>query len=108
VKFTPDGGRISLRSRVDEDELVLYVEDTGVGIAPDILPKLGRPFAQVDSPLENGNKGSGLGLAIARSLIELHGGALTLRSSLGAGTIVRIRLPINMARPAQNDLRVAS
>jgi two-component system cell cycle sensor histidine kinase PleC len=108
VKFTPDGGRISLRSRVDEDELVLYVEDTGVGIAPEILPKLGRPFAQVDSPLENGNKGSGLGLAIARSLVELHGGALTLRSSLGAGTIVRIRLPINMARPAQNDLRVAS
>ncbi|MEN9709517.1 MAG: hypothetical protein RIQ68_1925 [Pseudomonadota bacterium] len=108
VKFTPEGGRISLRSRIDEDELVLYVEDTGVGIAPDILPKLGRPFAQVDSPLENGNKGSGLGLAIARSLIELHGGALTLRSSLGAGTIVRIRLPINMARPAQNDLRVAS
>ncbi len=108
VKFTPEGGRISLRSRVDDDELVLYVEDTGVGIAPEILPKLGRPFAQVDSPLENGNKGSGLGLAIARSLIELHGGALTLRSSLGAGTIVRIRLPINMARPAQSDLRVAS
>jgi two-component system cell cycle sensor histidine kinase PleC len=108
VKFTPDGGRISLRSRVDEDELVLYVEDTGVGIAPEILPKLGRPFAQVDSPLENGNKGSGLGLAIARSLVELHGGALTLRSSLGAGTIARIRLPINMARPAQHDLRVAS
>ena len=108
VKFTPDGGRISLRSRVDEDELVIYVEDTGVGIDPEILPKLGRPFAQVDSPLENGNKGSGLGLAIARSLIELHGGALTLRSSLGAGTIVRIRLPINMARPAQSDMRVAS
>ena len=108
VKFTPEGGRISLRSRVDEDELVLYVEDTGVGIAPDILPKLGRPFEQVDSPLENGNKGSGLGLAIARSLIELHGGAMTIRSSLGAGTIVRIRLPLNMARPAQSDLRAAS
>ena len=87
---------------------MIYVEDTGVGIDPEILPKLGRPFAQVDSPLENGNKGSGLGLAIARSLIELHGGALTLRSSLGAGTIVRIRLPINMARPAQSDMRVAS
>jgi len=108
VKFTPDGGRISLRSRVDEDELVLYVEDTGVGIAPEILPKLGRPFEQVDSPLENGNKGSGLGLAIARSLVELHGGALTIRSSLGAGTIVRIRLPINMARPSASDLRAAS
>ena len=105
VKFTPDGGRISLRSRLDEDDaLVLYVEDSGVGIAPDVLPRLGRPFEQVDSPLDNGNKGSGLGLAIARSLVELHGGTLTIRSSLGSGTIVRIRLPLNLSKPAQADL----
>jgi two-component system cell cycle sensor histidine kinase PleC len=95
VKFTPEGGRINLRSRVDEGQISIYVEDTGVGIAPEALPRLGRPFEQIDSPLENGNKGSGLGLAIARSLIELHGGSLHIRSSLGAGTIVRIRLPVS-------------
>ena len=94
VKFTPEGGRISLRSHVDEGQISIYVEDTGVGIAPEALPRLGRPFEQIDSPLENGNKGSGLGLAIARSLMELHGGSLHIRSSLGSGTIVRIRLPI--------------
>ena len=108
VKFTPADGRISLRSRVDESELTIYVEDTGVGISPDILPKLGRPFEQIGSPLENGNKGSGLGLAIARSLVELHGGSLTIRSSLGAGTIVRIRLPLNVAKAQTADLRAAS
>jgi two-component system cell cycle sensor histidine kinase PleC len=100
VKFTPEGGRISLRSHVDEGQISIYVEDTGVGIAPEALPRLGRPFEQIDSPLENGNKGSGLGLAIARSLMELHGGSLHIRSSLGSGTIVRIRLPIpDEARP---------
>ena len=67
MKFTPEGGRVSLRSRVDESELNIYVEDTGAGIAPELLPKLGRPFEQVDSPLENGNKGSGLGLEIGRA-----------------------------------------
>ncbi len=95
VKFTPDGGRISLRSHVDDGHVSISVEDTGVGIAPEALPRLGRPFEQIDSPLENGNKGSGLGLAIARSLVELHGGTLHIRSSLGAGTIVRIRLPLS-------------
>lgn len=97
IKFTPEGGRVTLRSRVDEGEANIYIEDTGAGIAPEALPRLGRPFEQIDSPLENGNKGSGLGLAIARSLVELHGGSLNIRSSLGAGTIVRIRLPLGTA-----------
>jgi two-component system cell cycle sensor histidine kinase PleC len=95
VKFTPDGGRISLRSYVDDAHVSITVEDTGVGIAPEALLRIGRPFEQIDSPLENGNKGSGLGLAIARSLVELHGGTLHIRSSLGSGTIVRIRLPLS-------------
>lgn len=94
VKFTPEGGRVSVRSRLDEGMLNVYVEDTGIGISPEALPRLGRPFEQIDSPLENGSKGSGLGLAIARSLIELHNGTLHIRSSLGAGTIVRVRLPL--------------
>ncbi|MDB5650015.1 MAG: Multi-sensor signal transduction histidine kinase [Hyphomicrobiales bacterium] len=94
VKFTPEGGRITLRTRLADGAMNIYVEDTGVGISADALPRLGRPFEQIDSPLENGSKGSGLGLAIARSLIELHGGSLRIRSSLGAGTIVRVRLPL--------------
>jgi len=94
VKFTPSGGRVSVRCRLMDGAVNVYVEDTGVGIPTDALSRIGRPFEQLNSPLQNGIKGSGLGLAIARSLAELHGGSLRIRSSVGAGTIVRIRLPI--------------
>ena len=71
----------------------IAVADTGVGIAPEALPRLGRPFEQIDSPLENGNKGSGLGLAIARSLVELHGGWVALQSEPGHGSTFTCHLP---------------
>ncbi len=102
IKFTPDGGTITLRSRIINDCAHIYVEDTGVGIPPHAISSLGRPFEQIDSPLENGCKGSGLGLAIARSLVELHGGSLRIKSAMGLGTIVRIRVPL--APPDQENL----
>jgi two-component system cell cycle sensor histidine kinase PleC len=73
--------------------VALYVADTGRGIDPQALSRLGRPFEQNAAVLENGMKGSGLGLAIARALIDLHGGALRIRSQQGVGTIAMIRLP---------------
>ena len=94
VKFTPEGGRITVRTRVLENAVNIYVEDTGLGISPEALERLGKPFEQIESPLDNGMKGSGLGLAIARSLVELHGGTLRIRSTVGAGTVVRVQLPI--------------
>ena len=94
VKFTPEGGRVVLRGRILPDAVNIYVEDTGVGISQEALSRLGKPFEQIDTPLENGMRGSGLGLAIARSLVELHGGTLRIRSTVGTGTIVRLQLPI--------------
>lgn len=94
VKFTPNGGRVAVRCRMVDGAVNIFVEDTGVGVPADVLRRLGRPFEQINSPLQNGIKGSGLGLAIARSLAELHGGSLRIRSTVGAGTVVRIRLPI--------------
>ena len=94
VKFTPEGGRVTIRGRVLPDSVNIYVEDTGVGISPEALARVGRPFEQIDTPLEDGMRGSGLGLAIARSLVELHGGTLRIRSSVGSGTIVRVQLPV--------------
>jgi two-component system cell cycle sensor histidine kinase PleC len=93
VKFTPDHGRVTVRSRVLPDSIVLVIADTGIGIAPESLRRLGKPFEQVESQLTKTYQGSGLGLAIARSLANLHGGNMQLRSKLGAGTVVRITLP---------------
>ena len=89
VKFTPDDGRRSpCAAACCSDSIVLMIADTGIGIAPDSLRRLGKPFEQVESQLTKTYQGSGLGLAIARSLTSLHGGTMRLRSKLGAGTVV--------------------
>ncbi|MDA9548475.1 histidine kinase [Bradyrhizobium sp. CCBAU 45321] len=93
VKFTPDGGRVVVRSRQLDDRIVLMIADTGIGIAPHSLARLGRPFEQVESQLTKTYHGSGLGLAIARSLAQLHGGSMRLRSKIEVGTVVRVTLP---------------
>ena len=95
VKFTPDGGRITVRARAVGNHVNIAIEDTGIGIPKDALSKLGKPFEQVESQLTKTHRGSGLGLAIAKSLTELHGGAMRIRSTLGTGTIVLIRLPLD-------------
>ncbi len=92
VKFTDAGGFVRLCARHHGASIAFFVEDTGQGIDPRALPKLGRPFEQGAGVMENGMKGSGLGLAIARALIDLHGGALRFRSRLGVGTVAMIRL----------------
>jgi two-component system cell cycle sensor histidine kinase PleC len=106
VKFTPDGGEVTVRGRVRRDKVTVAIEDNGIGIPKDALGKLGRPFEQVESQLTKRHQGSGLGLAIAKSLAELHGGSMRIRSVLGAGTMVVVRLPLE-ARPsacAESDL----
>ena len=93
VKFTPEGGRVGIRTRSAGDAINIYVEDAGIGIPKDALAKLGRPFEQVETEFSKSHKGSGLGLAIARSLSELHGGGLRIRSQPGLGTVVMVHLP---------------
>jgi two-component system cell cycle sensor histidine kinase PleC len=107
VKFTPDGGKVVVRSRLLPDSIVLMIADTGIGIAPQSLARLGRPFEQVESQLTKTYHGSGLGLAIARSLTSLHGGSMRLRSKLGTGTVIRVSLPRD-ARTARAKIPVAA
>jgi two-component system cell cycle sensor histidine kinase PleC len=110
VKFTPEGGRIVVRARASASLVRIAIVDSGIGIPKDALAKIGRPFEQVESQLTKSHQGSGLGLAIARSLTELHGGTMQIRSTLGKGTMVLLRLPIKrraaqkieMAAPARN------
>ena len=94
VKFTPEGGAIRVETARRTDGVAITVTDTGIGIPPDALAKLGRPFEQVQSPLTRSHKGSGLGLAISRSLVALHGGEMTIDSHEGAGTTVTVSLPL--------------
>ena len=105
VKFTGQGGHISVRARNTSGALVLTIEDNGCGIPKDALGKLGRPFEQVQNQFSKSHAGSGLGLAISRSLAELQGGALKIRSTEGVGTIVSVRIPVKKAAPA---IRVAA
>jgi two-component system cell cycle sensor histidine kinase PleC len=97
VKFTPEGGRVTVRARSRRGWVVIAIADTGIGIPEDALARLGRPFEQVESQLTKSHQGSGLGLAIARSLTELHHGTMHIRSQLGRGTMVMLRLPVDRA-----------
>jgi two-component system, cell cycle sensor histidine kinase PleC len=95
VKFTPDGGAVTVQGRLRGGAVIIGIKDNGIGIPRQALQKLGRPFEQVESQLTKRHQGSGLGLAIAKSLVELHGGGMRIRSRLGRGTLVMVRLPAN-------------
>jgi two-component system cell cycle sensor histidine kinase PleC len=93
VKFTSDGGLIEIRVERLEDGLDLIVQDNGEGIAEDKIPVIMEPFGQVENTYARSHAGVGLGLPIVKSLIELHGGRLTIESEYGRGTIARLHLP---------------
>ena len=107
VKFTPDGGAVTVQGRLRGEAVIIGIKDNGIGIPRQALQKLGRPFEQVESQLTKRHQGSGLGLAIAKSLIELHGGAMRIRSRLGRGTLVMVRLPAD-ARIAMPIARIGA
>jgi cell cycle sensor histidine kinase DivJ len=98
VKFTPEGGAVLLSATVAASDVVIVVADSGVGIAPEHLARLGRPFEQVENPLARKHHGAGLGLALTRMMTERLGGAFSLASEVGSGTVVTIRLPRAPAR----------
>lgn len=91
LKFTPDGGRIFLRSWAQDDGVHIEVKDSGVGVPPDQLPYIFDKFFQIGQQARS--KGAGLGLAIAREIVEAHGGRITVASEPGEGTTFCIILP---------------
>ena len=94
VKFTPEGGTVTVTAGLDDHGLpAIAVADTGIGIAPEDIPKVLEPFGQVDTALSRRHDGTGLGLPLCRHLIELHGGHLDIASSVGVGTTVTVRFP---------------
>ncbi|MEE9195298.1 MAG: HAMP domain-containing sensor histidine kinase, partial [Alphaproteobacteria bacterium] len=98
IKFTPEGGHITVRAMVDDNgAITIGVSDTGIGIAAEDLDHVLAPFGQVDSSLSRKYEGTGLGLPLVKSFIELHGGTLTIDSTIGLGTTVTIRFPASRA-----------
>ncbi len=93
VKFTPRGGWVAIDAVADAREMIVTIADSGIGIAPADIPRALQPFGQVDNGLDRKYDGTGLGLPLAKSLVELHGGRLTLASAPGRGTEVRIVFP---------------
>ena len=93
VKYTQAKGRVSVNARAVAGALEITVADTGIGISEADLLRLGQPFEQVESEYTRSKEGTGLGLALVRALAHLHGGAMTIESTLGEGTCVRITLP---------------
>ncbi|MDW3099220.1 MAG: PAS-domain containing protein [Alphaproteobacteria bacterium] len=100
IKFTKEGGSVTVRLEDKDDMALLIVSDTGIGIAPNDLRRVMIPFEQVDSTFAAGKQGTGLGLPIVKSLVELHGGSIELASTLGKGTTATVWLPKEASEPA--------
>lgn len=107
-KYTEPGGRISLHAELDGNEqVVVRVCDTGVGIAPEMLPRVFDVFVQVDQTLSRSQGGLGIGLSLVKRLVEMHGGAVEARSQgRGRGSEFIVRLPV-VAAPAEEELHTA-
>jgi PAS domain S-box-containing protein len=94
AKYTSEGGKITLSVLREGSDVVIEVRDTGIGIAPDILPHVFDLFTQADRSLAHSQGGLGLGLTLVRQLVEIHGGTVTAASAgIGQGSSFRVRLP---------------
>jgi CheY-like chemotaxis protein len=94
AKYTGEGGHIWLSVEQEGDECVLRLRDTGVGIAPELLPHIFDLFTQAERSLARSQGGLGIGLALAQRLTELHGGKVAVHSALGEGSEFVVRLPL--------------
>ncbi len=108
VKFANGGDRVwvQVTADVEAQQAVVSVQDTGIGIAPELLPQLFTPFVQADCTLDRSRGGLGLGLALVKGLVELHGGRVEADSAgLGKGAEFTIRLPLEKEPPALSEER---
>jgi PAS domain S-box-containing protein len=107
IKFTPPGGEVAVRSWIEPhggggEDVVVEVADTGIGIDPEVLPRIFDAFEQADRQITRRFGGLGLGLAVSRAIVELHGGRLVAASDgVGRGAVFQVRLPLG---PVQGDL----
>jgi PAS domain S-box-containing protein len=108
IKFTPDGGHITIRTREAGGFLRCDVTDTGPGIAVSDIPRLFKRFAQLDMSNSRKKGGVGLGLSISKALVEAHGGQIGVESDLGKGSTFWFTLPLTGASVETTDAQAAS
>jgi len=107
-KYTDSGGEITINASVEGKEVAVAVQDNGVGIAEEHLPKLFQMFSQIDSPLDRAKGGLGIGLSLVHGLIEMHGGTVDVQSDgPGRGSKFTVRLPVSDDRPQAARSEVA-
>ncbi|MFD2573073.1 ATP-binding protein [Spirosoma soli] len=100
LKFTPGGGHVRVDCQItDTHRFVLRVADTGIGIPADQLPRIFERFHQVDASTTRAYSGTGIGLALVRELTEWLGGSVTVKSTLGQGSVFTVELPLNRDIP---------
>ncbi|MGZ8389769.1 MAG: PAS domain-containing sensor histidine kinase [Rhodoplanes sp.] len=95
VKFTDRGGHVTVGAKRAGADVLISVEDNGIGIREDDLPRVGDPFFQSGDSQDRARDGTGLGLSIVKGLVGLHGGEVSIVSRIGAGTRVAVRLPLD-------------
>jgi signal transduction histidine kinase len=109
IKFSDAGGEVALWAwcRADRGH-VFQIIDTGIGIAPEDIPKALSRFGQVDADLNRQYEGTGLGLPLTKALVEQHGGTLDLQSQVGVGTTVIVRFPAARVVGARHDVKAVN
>ena len=98
VKFTPEGGKITVITKKTGDIFTIAVQDTGIGIKPEDLPRMMQPFQQASNAHSRSHEGTGLGLSITKSLMELHGGKIEIASVYGEGTTILLQFKADRLR----------
>ena len=101
AKYTDEGGHIWLSLQQEGDEAVLRVRDSGVGIAPELLPRIFDLFTQAERSLARSQGGLGIGLGLVQRLVEMHGGKVAASSALGQGSEFVVRLPVVLSAEPQ-------
>ncbi len=107
IKFTPEGGTVTLSARLEPTAVEISVADTGIGISKDDQSKIFREFHQVDPGPGRREQGTGLGLALTRRFALLHGGDVTVRSEPGRGSVFTLRLPVHAIAVSDEQARTA-
>jgi heavy metal sensor kinase len=96
VKYTPTGGQVHFRARAEGEFALIEIEDTGIGISEQDMPRIFDRFFRADQARSREVPGSGLGLSIARWVVDAHNGSIEVNSRLGAGSLFRVRLPLRI------------